>query len=53
MTLDPNIDQHLTGLLCGLLFLPYAGSAIDDQEVEGTGIGLGTGLATFRLKKGK
>jgi hypothetical protein len=32
-------------------FSAYAGSAIDDQEVEGTGIGLGDWLGNLQIEE--
>ena len=47
MTLDPNIAQT-SYWAC---FVAYAGSAIDDQEVEGTGIGLGDWLGNLQIEE--
>ena len=57
MTLDPNIDQtSYWACFVACYFSAYAGSAIagsaiDDQEVEGTGIGLGDWLGNLQIEE--
>jgi len=52
MTLDPNIDQtSYWAYFVACYFSPYAGLAIDGQEVEGTCIGLGDLLGSLQIEE--
>ena len=52
MTLDPNIDQtSYWAYFVACYFSPYAGLAIDHQEVEGTCIGLGDLLGSLQIEE--
>jgi len=52
MTLDPNIDQtSYWAYFVACYFSAYAGLAIDDQEVEGTCIGLGDLLGNLQIEE--
>ena len=50
-TLDPNIDEtSYWAYFVTCYFSPYAGLAIDDQEIEGTSIALGDLLCNLQIE---
>jgi hypothetical protein len=50
--LDPNVDEvYYWAYFVACYFSPYASLAIDDQEVEGTCIGLGELLGNLQIEE--
>ena len=51
-TIDPNIvETYYWAYFAACYFSPYAGLAIDDQEVEGTYTGLGDLLGNLQIEE--